>query len=171
MKRMEKRTTPTDRAEFEQTVKLYEPTITKLCYFYAESADEVADMRQDVMLNLWRGWGSFRGESQLGTWIHRVCLNTCVSYVRRERRHRHSPASPEAIAAIADDGDDRTALWQQMHSLISRLSTRERAVVLLWLEEFSYDEIAEVIGVSRNAVATLLFRIKQKLHRLNEEKN
>lgn len=89
--------------------------------------------------------------------------------VRRERKFRAEGYVLDAVEAVADDGADRREMLAEMHGLIRRLSVRERAVVLLWLEEFSYDEIAEVIGVSRNVVATLLFRIKQKLHRFNNE--
>lgn len=67
-----------ERRQFDAVVRRYEPTITKLCYFYAENAAEVADMRQDTLLNMWRGWQTFRGDSERATWVHRVCLNTCV---------------------------------------------------------------------------------------------
>lgn len=150
---------------FEQMVEAYSPAITKICFFYAETADEVADLRQDTFINLWRGWESFRADANLSTWIHRVCLNTCVSYVRKESRHRHKAQLPE----IVDDttGADRAELWLEIRRQINTLSKRERAVIILWLEEFSYDDIAEVTGLSRNAVATLLHRIKQKLIKLN----
>lgn len=92
-----------------------------------------------------------------------------MCYVRRERKFRAEGYVLDAVEAVADDGADRREMLAEMHGLIRRLSVRERAVVLLWLEEFSYDDIAEVIGVSRNVVATLLFRIKQKLHRFNNE--
>lgn len=139
--------------------------ITKICFFYAESADEVEDLRQDTLLNLWRGWDGFREESKRSTWIHRVCLNTCVSYVRRERHRRNSVPLPELIDD--SEGDGRAELWMELRHQINYLSKRERAAILLWLEEFSYDDIAEVMGMSRNGVATLLHRIKQKLIKLN----
>lgn len=155
----------TKETEFQQMLSQHESAITKLCFFYADSPAEVADMRQDVLLNLWRGWESFRGDSALSTWVHRVTLNTCVSYTRRERKHRHVSESMPELLAVADDGDDRSALWREMHSRIRELTTRDRAVILLWLEDFSYDDIASVMGLNRNTVATLLHRIKQKLAR------
>lgn len=155
-------------AEFQQMLARHEGAITKLCFFYADSPSEVADMRQDVLLNLWRGWESFRGDSALSTWVHRVTLNTCVSYTRRERKHRHTSESMPELLAVADDGDDRSELWREMHSRIRELNTRDRAVILLWLEDFSYDDIASVMGLNRNTVATLLHRIKQKLARNHE---
>lgn len=152
-------------AEFNRMLAEHAGTITKLCFFYADSPDEVADMRQDVLLNLWRGWESFRGDSTLSTWVHRVTLNTCVSYTRRERKHQQSREPMSEVLAVADDGDDRSELWREMHSRIRELNTRDRAVILLWLEDFSYDDIASVMGLNRNTVATLLHRIKQKLAR------
>ena len=150
---------------FNRMIAEHSGIITKICFFYAESADEVEDMRQDTLLNLWRGWEGFREESKLSTWIHRVCLNTCVSYVRRERKHRKSVPLPELIDD--SEGDCQAELWMELRRQINTLSKRERAVMLLWLEEFSYDDIAEVMGLSRNGVATLLHRIKQKLINLN----
>lgn len=151
---------------FRHEIEAHSDAISKICFFYAESADEVEDMRQDVLLNLWRGWDSFKEEARRSTWIHRVCLNTCISYLRRESRHRNRVSLPELI----DDsgGREQAELWAEVRRQIDTLSKRERAVVLLWLEEFTYDDIAEVIGMSRNAVATLLHRIKQKLIKLNK---
>ena len=150
---------------FEQMVETYSPTITKICFFYAETADEVADLRQDTFINLWRGWEGFRADSELSTWIHRVCLNTCVSYVRKELRHRYQAPLPEIVDVST--GADRAELWLEIRRQINTLSKRERAVIILWLEDFSYDDIAEVTGLSRSAVASLLHRIKQKLIKLN----
>lgn len=148
--------------EFEEMLEKHGPSITKVCFFYSGSPSEAADMRQEALMNLWRGWDSFRGDSQLATWVHRVTLNSCVSYTRRENRHKHTSDLSE-VQALADDGDDRSALWQEMHAKISTLNVRERAVILLWLEDFSYDDIASVMGLNRNTVATLIHRIKLKL--------
>lgn len=155
----------TKEEEFNRIIAEHSDIITKICFFYAESADEVEDMRQDTLLNIWRGLDNFKAQSALSTWIHRVCLNTCVSYVRRESRHRNSVPLPELIDD--SDGAERAELWMKLRRQINSLSKRERAVMLLWLEEFSYDDIAEVMGLSRNGVATLLYRIKQKLIKLN----
>lgn len=155
----------TKENEFKQIIARHSDIINKICFFYAESADEVEDMRQDTLLNIWRGLDSFQEQSSISTWIHRVCLNTCVSYVRRENRHRNAIPLPELIDD--SDGTERAELWMRLRRQIDTLSKRERAVMLLWLEEFSYDDIAEVMGLTRNGVATLLHRIKQKLIKLN----
>lgn len=148
--------------EFEAMLERYGSSITKLCFFHSESPAEAADMRQDALLNLWRGWDTFRGDSQMSTWVHRVVLNSCVSFTRRERRYKNR-SDLNDVQAIADDGDDRSELWREMHARIRQLNTRERAVILLWLEDFSYEDIASVMGMNRNTVATLIRRIKEKL--------
>lgn len=147
---------------FAGLVERYSGVISKVCYMYAESAGEAADMRQDILLNLWKSRDSFRGEANMSTWIHRVCINTCISYIRKEKKHR-AAGGPELMDLIPETVPDRREMLRQMHDLIRRLKTRERALILLWLEDFNYDEIAEVVGVGRNTVATSLRRIKQKL--------
>ncbi len=114
--------------------------ITKVCYYYARDPDEFNDLRQDAMICLWQGWDKFKGESRLSTWIYRVCLNSCVSNFRSNRRHSES-IPLEAMAEIAADTSDRTAMLSHMHSLISRLNPREKAVILLWLDNYPYDTI------------------------------
>lgn len=153
--------------DFNAMVAAHSDAINRICFCYASSAAEIADMRQDTLLNLWRGWQNFRGESAVSTWVHRVCLNTCVSYVRREKRHRH--ADIDCMPEVVDDaGENRSEQWAQLQRSMQSLSKRERAVMILWLEDFSYDDIADVIGLSRNGIASLIFRIKQKLINLNK---
>ncbi len=158
----------TKEIEFEQMLSEYGGIIARLCSFYADSKEEAADMRQDTLLNLWRNWDSFKGDSKLTTWVHRVCLNTCVSFIRRE----HTPLRKSSGSEIPDRpelSEGKDELIREMNGLIKRLKTRERALILLWLEDFSYDDIADVMGLNRNTVATLLRRIKQKLADMKEK--
>ncbi len=150
-------------AEFEKLLADYGGVIWRVCLTYADSREEAADMRQDCLVNLWRGRESFRGESGLSTWIHRVCLNTCISFMRREKPRKGGAIDAEPLPDLPADEADKAEMTRRMYELIKRLKTRERAVILLWLEDFSYDEIADVMGVNRNSIATLLRRVKQKL--------
>lgn len=150
-------------AEFEKLLTDYGGVIWRVCLMYADSRDEAEDMRQDCLVNLWRGRDSFRGESGLSTWVHRVCLNTCISYMRREKPRKAGSTVSETLPDLPAEETGRAEMTRHMYELIKRLKTRERAVILLWLEDFSYDEIADVMGVNRNSIATLLRRVKQKL--------
>ncbi|MCM1094429.1 MAG: sigma-70 family RNA polymerase sigma factor [Lachnospiraceae bacterium] len=154
--------------EFSEMITTYGQVIAKVCYFYAEDMDDFNDLRQESLINLWRGFDSFRGSSQRSTWIYRVCLNSCVSFFRKNRRKRDSVSIDKLPELIAPD-EDRAELMREMYALINRLSKSEKALVLLWLDQCSYDEIADVMGLPRNTVASRLRRIKEKLVKYSNE--
>lgn len=148
---------------FRAVVEEYGAVIARICFSYATDADDLKDLRQDIMINIWKGLKSFRGESSLSTWIYRVALNTCVSTVRKRSR-RPSTIPLEASPDFPDEQETETReRIETLHSLISSLSPLDKAVVTMWLDERKYEEIAEVTGISRNNVAVRINRIKQKL--------
>ncbi|HBV50275.1 MAG TPA: RNA polymerase subunit sigma-70, partial [Alistipes sp.] len=87
---------------FERFVARHRRIIGKVCYLYATDSADFDDLRQEVLIALWRGFGSFEGRSAASTWVYRVSLNACISYCRRNRRHRTAQPLAEALA-IADD--------------------------------------------------------------------
>ena len=148
--------------EFVALVRANERIIYKVCSFYLSPNVTAEDLYQEVVANLWRGYSGFRGESAPSTWIYRIALNTCVSYMRRERR-RMLPVAAEATieAPFEPDGtEDRVAI---LYRLISTLGAIDKAVILLWLEEKSYAEIAEITGLTSTNVGVRLTRIKNRL--------
>ncbi|MBQ3606069.1 MAG: sigma-70 family RNA polymerase sigma factor [Muribaculaceae bacterium] len=154
--------------QFIAIIESNRQVIYKVCYMYAADDDHFKDLYQEVLINLWRGIDRFRGDAQLSTWIYRTSINTCVTYYRRN--HKHDEAlSLEGVSVV--DNDDGTRLQQikEMYRLISRLDRMEKAIILLWLDEKSYDEISEITGLSRNNVASRLRRIKIKLQHFSEE--
>lgn len=165
---MDNKTTQKERAaDFENIVREFSLLITKVCYYFATDVVELKDLRQDVLLNIWAGWDKFRMQSKPSTWIYRVCFNTCISYQRRSRqRKKEMPLS--SVLEIEDQPFDMEK-YQEMHRLIGLLSSEEKAIILMWLDENSYEEIAEVVGIKRNTVATKIKRIKEKLVRLSNE--
>lgn len=165
---MDNKTIQKERAaDFENTVGEYSLLITKVCYYFATDVVELKDLRQDVLLNIWAGWDKFRMESKPSTWIYRVCFNTCISY-RRKNRQRKKEVSLSSVLEIEDQAFD-IGKYKEMHRLIGLLSSEEKAIILMWLDENSYEEIAEVVGIKRNTVATKIKRIKEKLVRLSNE--
>lgn len=152
--------------EFSRLVKEYKDTIYTVCYMFSQDKDEVNDLFQDVLINLWKGYGSFRGESKLDTWIWRVSLNTCISADRKKKKAgQRVPLDMEADF-FADNDPDNSQV-RQLHSRISRLGLVDRAIVLLWLENLSYDEIGAIVGISAKNVSVKLVRIRQQLIRMN----
>ena len=157
-----------ERAEtFENTVKKYSLMITKVCYYFASNLSELNDLRQDVLLNIWTGWDKFRNQSKPSTWIYRVCFNTCITY-RRKNKQRKNEVPLSNVLEVEDETSD-IEKYKEMHRLISMLDSEEKAIILMWLDENSYEEIADVIGIKRNTVATKLKRIKEKLVKMSNE--
>ncbi len=154
--------------EFSELIDKYERLIAKVCYFYAVDVDDFNDLRQESLINLWRGFGSFRGSSSVSTWVYRVCLNSCVSFFRKNNRKRSSVPIEQLPDMIAPDAD-KAELMREMYALINRLTKSEKAIVLLWLDQRGYDEIAEIMGVPRNTVASRLRRVKEKLVKYSNE--
>lgn len=152
---------------FENVVKKYSLLITKVCYYFATNISELKDLRQDVLINIWSGWDKFRMQSKPSTWIYRVCFNTCISY-QRKNKQRKKEIPLTNVLEIEDKPFD-IQKYKEMHRLISLLGSEDKAIILMWLDESSYDEIAEVTGMKRNTVATRLKRIKEKLVKLSNE--
>ena len=152
----------TTQYEFETFVREHRRIIGKVCYLYAEDGDDFNDLYQEVLINLWRGFEGFEGRAKASSWVYRVGLNTCISYYRRNRRHAGTVPLTDC-AGMADEDPGRSERLRELYTLINRLDTLEKAVVMLWLDEVPYEEIAEITGLTRNNVASKLHRIKLKL--------
>ncbi|HRF68283.1 MAG TPA: sigma-70 family RNA polymerase sigma factor [Muribaculum sp.] len=147
---------------FDSLISMHGSTISKVCYFYAIDTDDFNDLRQEALINLWRGLDRFRGEAEMSTWVYRICLNTCVSYFRSNKKRRLSVPVDECPQLIADD-TDKSSMLKEMYNLINRLGPTDKALILMWLDNYDYETIAEVMGIPRNTVASRLRRIKERL--------
>lgn len=156
-------TIETDSSAFLEAVNSNSGLIYKVCYMYAEDRDHLKDLYQEVMVNLWQGFSGFRGNSKLSTWIYRIAINTCVSYIRRHGRNSGHEPLDESASGIVDESHEHAAQLKMMYEMISTLGRIDKAIIMLWLDEYSYDEIASLTGVSRNNVASRIHRIKQRL--------
>ena len=151
--------------EFEQMIREHRGTIYTVCYMFSADRDEVADLFQEILVNLWKGSGNFRGESALNSWIWRVSLNTCISYDRtKKRRIRTEPLSMDID--LFEDKDERARQAGRLRERIMRLGLFDRAIVLLWLENLSYEEIGGIVGISAKNVSVRLVRIKEQLKKM-----
>ena len=148
--------------EFSRMVRENKSTIYTVCYMFSNDEDEVSDLFQETLINLWKGFESFRHESKLSTWIYRVAMNTCISADRKKRR-QGSKVPLSMNINLYDDEDHETKQVRQLHERIQRLDLIDRALVMMWLEGMSYEEIADVVGISVKNVGVKLVRIKEKL--------
>ena len=148
--------------EFTKMIKEHRKTIYTVCYFFSKDSDEVNDLFQEILINLWKGFPKFRGESSYSTWIWRVSLNTCNNQERRKKRNVETVPLSIDIDLYNDD-DDKSRQIQMLYDRISRLGPFDRAIILLWLENMTYEDIAGIMGISLANVTTRLFRIKEQL--------
>ena len=149
--------------EFARMVRANKSTIYMVCYMFSSDEDEVADLFQEVFIKVWRGLPSFNEQSDIKTWIYRVALNTCISIDRKKNRHPETRLSMD-INLFSDD-DKETEQIKILHKRISQLLPLDRAIVLLWLENVSYDEIGAIVGISAKNVSVRLVRIKEQLRK------
>lgn len=152
---------------FEQLVREHKNLIYSVCYMFSKDADEVNDLFQEVLINLWTGFEKFRGESRVNTWIWRVSLNTCISCERKKRKRKDVVPLTMDIDLFADTDED-TKQIRMLRDRIGRLKPFDRAILLLWLENLSYDEIAAIVGITVKNVSVRLYRIREQLRTMGE---
>lgn len=149
---------------FAQMVDEQKRTIYTVCYMFSKDQDEVNDLYQEVLINLWCGFDDFEGRSDIRTWVYRVALNTCISIDRKQRRR--SDFELQMDINLFEDSDTDTRQVDLLHKRISKLQPFDRAIVLLWLEDISYEEIGQIVGISAKNVSVRLVRIREQLKRM-----
>ena len=152
--------------EFVQQVYNSQGILFRICSVYARDAESKNDLRQEILLQLWRSYPSFRGESTFSTWMYRVALNTALMDFRKEKREPqslHIDNIPMNEIPHEEHEDDEGV--RLLYSCIQELPALDRAIVLLHLEEKTHDEIAHILGVNPGNVSVRLLRLKVRLRR------
>ena len=151
--------------DFTQMIQENKSTIYTVCFMFSKEAVEVDDLFQEVLINLWKGFPSFQGKSKTSTWIWKVSFNTCISQERRKKQKNTIPLSLNIDPFHDSDEDSRQI--KMLYNRIHRLRPFDRAIVLLWLENLSYDEIAAIVGITAKNVSVRLYRIKEELKQMS----
>lgn len=154
--------------EFAQIVKEHKRRIYTVCYMFSKDADEVADLFQEILINMWKGFSSFRGDSSVSTWIWRISLNTCINTSKKSRRSE--TISLNVSINPYEDIDEEALQVRQLYDRINRLGLVDRSIILLWLENMTYEEIGAIMGISVKNVSIKLVRIKEKLKQMSNNK-
>ena len=134
---------------------------------FSKDEDEVNDLFQETLVNLWQGFDKFEGRSNVKTWIYRVSLNTCISMDRKKKHRKTVPLSMDIN--LFEDHDEGTKQIGLLHKRISKLQPFDRAIVLLWLENISYEEIGMIVGITTKNVSVRLYRIREQLKNMSND--
>ena len=153
--------------EFLNMIEAQKRTIYKVCYMYAQDQDDLNDLFQETVLNLWKSFPRYRGDSKLSTWVYRIAMNTCITFLRHASvRPQTVPMTAQVDSTLEADVETASQL-RELYKLINQLGKLERALILLWLEERSYQEMADILGLSKANVAVKLNRIREKLKKMS----
>lgn len=146
--------------EFSSIYLEYYARIKKLCFGYTNSIDEAEDLTQETFLSAWKHWSKFNGQSSRTTWIYRIAINKCLTHIKlNETRFKYSYELREELSSNEEDDDKIGLLYKAIH----KLEKIDRLIATMFLEELSYREISDVLGIKENSIAVRIHRIKIKL--------
>jgi RNA polymerase sigma-70 factor (ECF subfamily) len=154
--------------EFLQIITDNQGIIHKVCSIYCDSEEDRRDLFQEIVAQLWKSYSSFRNESKFSTWMYRVALNTAITSFKRDKRQPDKSGISFEKIQIVDDSCDMEAEDQirMLNKAVARLTGIEKSIILLFLEDKKYEEIADITGITQNYVRVKMNRIKKKLKEL-----
>ena len=137
--------------------------IYHLCYGYTGESDSANDLMQETFMKVWQNLDKFRNQAMISTWIYRIAVNTCLSYLRVEKRHSTDELTENIIENRMDEFSEKNEQVALLYKCISKLEENERIIITMVLDEVPYSEIAEISGISEGNLRVKIHRIKQKL--------
>jgi len=140
----------------------------KVCNIYCNNSEDKKDMMQEITLQLWKSYPGFQGKSKFSTWMYRIAINTAISNIRKSKQNPLMEALFESQIEIPEK-EDMAEMDDDVNNLykaIAKLKEVDRAIIMLYLEEKSYKEIAEIIGITEKNVSVKLVRLKKKLEQI-----
>jgi RNA polymerase sigma factor (sigma-70 family) len=156
------------KIQFAGIISQNQGILHKISSLYCNDPEEKKDLFQEILYQLWRSYPTFRNESKISTWIYRVALNTAITFLRKQKARPGQNSFTEKIPDIQDDSEQELLdrQFKLLYKSIEKLDKVEKAIIMLYLEGSSYEEIAEIIGITSNHVGVKLNRIKAKLKSL-----
>lgn len=156
--------------EFLQIIKKNQGIIHKVCNIYCDDQDDREDLFQEIVAQLWKSFPSFREESKFTTWMYRVALNTAITTFKKTKRRPDQNRLTYENFQVKDENYDTETEDEikNLHRAVAQLTGVEKSIVLLFLENKKYEEIAEITGITQNYVRVKMNRIKKKLKKFME---
>ncbi|MGB4205572.1 MAG: sigma-70 family RNA polymerase sigma factor [Bacteroidales bacterium] len=155
-----------NKDNFISVVKENQNLIFKICNSYCSNYEDRKDLQQDIIIQLWNSFSKFDGRVKISTWIYRIALNTAISFYRKDRKRKEKTVGIDAsVISLPDSGpgfeqDERISL---LYKYLERLNEMDKALILLVLEDKSYRDMAEILGITETNVATKISRIKKRI--------
>lgn len=153
--------------EFEKLVSGHQGLLYKVCRIYAANEADRQDLFQEMVIQLWKAYPKFKGEAKLSTWLYRVAINTAITGLRRKKDFITS-YEPDALPHRSDEstGAAEEERLQLLYNAIAQLNNVEKALVMLYLEDRTYDEMEDILGISSGTLRVKMNRVKEKLRQL-----
>ncbi len=159
--------------QFERQIKQHELLIHKICRMYGKTDIDRQDIFQEIVIQLWQAFPKFRGEAKFSTWLYRIGIYTAIAGIRKPKAVTINTDN-ETLQRLNTSNDDsykeQEKKFAALYKAIDLLNDIEKAIVMLYLEDKSYEEIEEVIGISQGNLRVKMNRIKEKLRRITKNK-
>lgn len=149
--------------EFKKLIANNHLLIYKVCRMYCNSEADIQDLYQDILLQLWKAFLSFKGDSKISTWIYRIAINTSITQFRKNKRTPILEDISTLITETIRNPENRLDDIVQLNRAIASLADIEKGIILLYLDEYSYREIADIMGITESNVGFKINKIKKKL--------
>jgi RNA polymerase sigma factor (sigma-70 family) len=154
--------------QFEKHIREHELLLHKVCRMYAYTDADRQDLFQEMVIQLWKAYPKFKGDSKLSTWMYRIAINTAITGLRKKKNIITSYEPGGFPENISDDssGMAQEEQLQQLYQAIAQLNEIEKAIVMLYMEDRSYIEMEDILGISEGNLRVKMNRIKEKLRQL-----
>lgn len=148
---------------FKEIFEANSKKIYHLCYGYTGDDDSANDLMQETFMKVWQNLDKFRNQALISTWIYRIAVNTCLSYLRVEKKHQKDELTNNIIETKSEEISEKNEQVSSLYKCIAQLEENERIIITMVLDELPYAEIAAISGISEGNLRVKIHRIKQKL--------
>lgn len=163
----------TIQQDFVGLIREHNKIICKICYLYTNNNEDWQDLYQEILLQAWHGYPHFNGKSKFSTWFYQVALNTAITGFKKELRSKKIIQPWDIMSGQLSEPDhtqQHAGQMQEMYDAIHKLNSIDKAVVSLYLDDASYDEMELVLGISAETLRVRMVRIKNKLKTITKNK-
>ena len=151
---------------FKEIFQTNSKKIYHLCYGYTNDEESANDLLQETFIKVWQNLDKFRNQAMISTWIYRIAVNTCLTYLKKQNRQPKDELTPNIIENHQEDFSEKEEQVKTLYKCISQLEETDRLIITMVMDELPYPEIAEISGISEGNLRVKIHRIKNKLTEL-----